>query len=59
MTLNEPFVSANLGYLTGEHAPGRRSLRRALAASHHLLLGHGLAMERIRAASRAPTSASC
>ena len=50
MTLNEPFVSANHGYLTGEHAPGRRSLADGLAASHHLLVGHGLAMERIRAA---------
>jgi beta-glucosidase len=50
MTLNEPYVSANLGYLTGEHAPGRSSLPDALAAAHHLLVGHGLAMERVRAA---------
>jgi beta-glucosidase len=50
MTLNEPFVSANHGYLTGEHAPGRTSLSDYLAASHHLLLGHGMAMERVRAA---------
>ena len=50
MTLNEPFVSANHGYLTGEHAPGRTCLADSLAASHHLLLGHGMAMERIRAA---------
>ena len=51
MTLNEPFVVANLGYLTGEHAPGRRSLADCLATSHHLLVGHGMAMERVRAAS--------
>ena len=51
MTLNEPFVSANHGYLTGEHAPGRRSLGDALATSHHLLVGHGMAMQRIRATS--------
>ncbi len=51
MTLNEPFVSANHGYLTGEHAPGRSSLADGLAAAHHLLVGHGLAMERVRAAS--------
>lgn len=50
-TLNEPFVVANLGYLTGEHAPGRTSLADALAASHHLMLGHGLAVPRLRAAS--------
>jgi beta-glucosidase len=50
-TINEPFVVANHGYLTGEHAPGRGSLADALAASHHILLAHGLAMERIRALS--------
>ncbi|MGD9703755.1 MAG: GH1 family beta-glucosidase [Acidimicrobiia bacterium] len=48
-TINEPFVVANHGYLTGEHAPGRSSLRDSLAASHHLLVGHGMAMERVRA----------
>jgi beta-glucosidase len=51
MTINEPFVIANHGYLSGEHAPGRRSLDAALATSHHLLVGHGMAMQRIRAAS--------
>ena len=51
MTINEPFVIANHGYLNGEHAPGRRSLDAALATSHHLLVGHGMAMQRIRAAS--------
>jgi beta-glucosidase len=51
MTLNEPFVSANHGYITGEHAPGRSSLPDGLAAAHHLLVGHGLAMERVRAAT--------
>ena len=49
-TLNEPFVSANHGYVTGEHAPGHQSMAKGLAASHHLLLGHGLAAERITAA---------
>ncbi len=47
-TLNEPFVSANHGYVTGEHAPGRTSMADGFAASHHLMLGHGLAGERIR-----------
>ncbi|MEM7273294.1 MAG: GH1 family beta-glucosidase [Actinomycetota bacterium] len=47
-TLNEPFVSANHGYVTGEHAPGRTSMAEGMAASHHLLLAHGLAGERIR-----------
>lgn len=48
MTLNEPFVSAHHGYETGEHAPGHTSMLEALTASHHLLLAHGLALERIR-----------
>jgi beta-glucosidase len=48
MTMNEPFVIANHGYLTGEHAPGRQSLPASLAASHHVLLGHGLALQHIR-----------
>ena len=45
LTLNEPWVSAWLGYGTGGHAPGRTDDRLALAASHHLLLAHGLALE--------------
>jgi beta-glucosidase len=47
-TLNEPFVSSNHGYLTGEHAPGVRDQAAALAAAHHLLVAHGLALPRIR-----------
>lgn len=47
-TLNEPFVSASLGYNTGEHAPGRKSLHDSFAAAHHLLLAHGLAIPVIR-----------
>lgn len=48
MTLNEPMVSAALGHVMGIHAPGHRSQTEGFAAAHHLLLGHGLAMERIR-----------
>jgi beta-glucosidase len=44
-TLNEPWVSAWLGYGAGVHAPGREDDGLALAASHHLLLGHGLAAD--------------
>ena len=60
MTLNEPFVSANHGYLTGEHAPGRSSLSDYLAASHHLLRRprHGDGTGPRRGAGRA-RSASC
>ncbi|HVM31212.1 MAG TPA: GH1 family beta-glucosidase [Candidatus Limnocylindrales bacterium] len=43
ITLNEPWVSAFLGYHVGVHAPGERNLAGAVAAAHHLLLGHGRA----------------
>src|SRR5215211_9428498 len=48
ITLNEPWVSAWLGYGTGVHAPGHKDTAKALSATHHLLLGHGLALERMR-----------
>lgn len=47
-TLNEPWCSAFLGYANGHHAPGRTSPGDALAAAHHLLLGHGLAVRTLR-----------
>jgi beta-glucosidase len=47
-TLNEPWCSAFLGYAAGIHAPGRQEPRSALAAAHHLLLGHGLATRELR-----------
>ncbi|MFI5707299.1 GH1 family beta-glucosidase [Kribbella sp. NPDC051620] len=48
MTLNEPWCSAFLGYGNGEHAPGRTEGADSLKAVHHLLLGHGLALQAIR-----------
>jgi Glycosyl hydrolase family 1 len=48
ITLNEPWCSAFLGYGNGVHAPGRQVGTQALHAAHHLLLGHGLAVRRIR-----------
>lgn len=50
-TLNEPWCSAYLGYGSGAHAPGRTEPAAALAAVHHLNLGHGLAVPRLRAAA--------
>jgi beta-glucosidase len=49
-TLNEPWCSAFLGYASGHHAPGRREPVAAVRAAHHLMLGHGLAVEAMRAA---------
>ncbi len=51
MTLNEPHVSSLTGYLEGRHAPGHTDLDEALAASHHLLLAHGLAVPILRSNS--------
>jgi beta-glucosidase len=41
VTQNEPWIIALLGYQLGLHAPGVRDLRAAVAAGHHVLLGHG------------------
>ena len=38
-----------LGYKTGEHAPGVQDMDQALAAAHHILLSHGMAVPVIRA----------
>jgi beta-glucosidase len=46
-TLNEPWCSAFLGYAAGKHAPGRQDGDAAFRAAHHLLLGHGLAAQRL------------
>lgn len=50
-TLNEPWCSAFLGYCSGTFAPGRRDAEASLKAIYHLMLGHGLAVERLRAAN--------
>jgi beta-glucosidase len=47
ITVNEPWVAAWVGYGTGRHAPGRTDDAAALAATHHLLLAHGLALDAI------------
>jgi beta-glucosidase len=48
ITLNEPYCSAIIGYAQGRHAPGAKEGHGALAAVHHLLLGHGLAVPVLR-----------
>jgi beta-glucosidase len=50
ITLNEPFVHITLGYAVGNHAPGRSLLGGSFPATHHHLLGHGLAVQALRAA---------
>lgn len=47
-TFNEPWCSAFLGYRWGIHAPGIVDDRLGFQACHHLLLAHGLGVEKIR-----------
>ncbi len=49
ITHNEPWCASILGYRTGHHAPGRQEPAAALAAAHHLLLSHGMAVPVVRA----------
>lgn len=50
ITHNEPWCASMLGYRDGVHAPGRKDMTAAIAASHHLLLSHGWGVQAIRAA---------
>ena len=55
-TLNEFWTFIELGYGYGVHAPGLKLPPGELAqARHHALLGHGLAVQAIRAAGRPGT----
>ena len=47
--VNEPVVATLFGHAIGLHAPGESRGFEALAAAHHLLLGHGLATRSLRA----------
>ena len=51
ITINEPWCVSFLGYGTGAHAPGRKNMRDAVAAAHHLNLAHGLALVEFRKAA--------
>jgi beta-glucosidase len=50
ITVNEPQVVVDNGYRTRRHAPGLDDAVAAAAANHHILLGHGLATQALRAA---------
>lgn len=47
-TINEPWCVAWLSHFLGHHAPGLRDIRATARAMHHILLAHGLAVERLR-----------
>ncbi|MBV0895146.1 family 1 glycosylhydrolase [Microbacterium sp. NC79] len=50
ITINEPATVTLNGYALGLHAPGEALLFDALPTVHHQLLGHGLAVQALRAA---------
>jgi beta-glucosidase len=52
VTLNEPFVVADAGYMHGVHAPGHRSTFEAARASCNLMRAHGAAVQAYRAEGR-------
>jgi beta-glucosidase len=49
VTLNEPWVVSDGGYLHGLHAPGHQSIAETPQVSHNLLRAHGAGMQAIRA----------
>ena len=56
MTMNEISTFVELGYGNGMHAPGLQLSKGKLAqVRHHAVLGHGLAVQAIRAHSKAGT----
>jgi beta-glucosidase len=55
ITINEPLQTVHQGYRAGTHAPGLCDDALAAAANHHILLGHGLALQALRQTTRAGT----
>jgi beta-glucosidase len=53
ITINEPWVAASHGYLSGVHAPGHRDQYEYFLTAHHLLLAHGRSIPIIRSNSPA------
>ncbi len=49
VTINEPLQVVHQGYRVGTHAPGQQDEALAAAATHHILLGHGYALQALRA----------
>jgi beta-glucosidase len=47
-THNEPYIVAFLGYATGDFPPGMGDWNMGVRAAHHLLLGHGQAVDLFR-----------
>jgi beta-glucosidase len=54
-THNEPWCISILGHQVGEHAPGWKDPKAAMAAAHHVLLSHGWAVQALK--EELPTAA--
>lgn len=46
--INEPWCVSWLSHFLGHHAPGKRDIRAAARAMHHVLLAHGTAIQTMR-----------
>jgi beta-glucosidase len=46
--INEPWCVSWLSHFLGAHAPGKRDIRAAARAMHHVLLSHGTAVQAMR-----------
>lgn len=57
--INEPWCAGWLGHFEGVHAPGLRDIRATAHAMHHLLLGHGRAIEALRGLGLGTLGAVC
>lgn len=55
MTQNEPQCYIGLGHQSGIHAPGDKlNITQVLRAAHHSMLGHGRAVQAMRAVAKRP-----
>lgn len=57
--INEPFCVTWLSHFMGYHAPGLRDIRAAAHAMHHVLTGHGRAVQAMRALGMTNLGAVC
>ena len=57
--INEPWCVSWLSHFEGHHAPGLRDIRATARAMHHVLLGHGRAIEAMRALGMQNVGAVC
>ena len=57
--INEPWCVGWLSHFMGHHAPGLRDIRAAAHAMHHVMTGHGTAIQAMRALGMKNLGAVC